>query len=190
MSYKELDGGEGGMGEKGGESQTSVTISLLPFPIIDVVLSPIVLLLSESEWSSFYTDHPLPSGLSCAYRAAATFSNSSLTINVSQSSLADRDDPVTQSSSQGEDSNTTLISTVPSTPATPSTPTIIPPSRPPFSKSLCIPSHILQQRNAIIFAAGLASSSTTNNVCSALGATQSSTLHLPPILWNPFQFPL
>ena len=49
MSYKELDGGEGGMGEKGGESQTSVTISLLPFPIIDVILSPIVLLLSESE---------------------------------------------------------------------------------------------------------------------------------------------
>ena len=65
-------------------------ISLLPFPIINVVLSPVILLLSKSKWSTFYADYPLPTGLPQAYQAATTFSNSSLAINISQSSLADR----------------------------------------------------------------------------------------------------
>ena len=59
------------------------TISLLPSPIINVVLSPIILLLSESEQLTFYADNPLFTGLPQAYQAATTFSNSSLAINIS-----------------------------------------------------------------------------------------------------------
>ena len=58
-------------------------ISLLPSPIIDVVLFPIILSLSESEQLTFYVDHPLPTGLPQAYQAATTLSNSFLTINIS-----------------------------------------------------------------------------------------------------------
>ena len=64
-------------------------ISLLPSPIINVVLSPIVLLLLESKQSTLYADNPLFTGLSWAYQVAATFSNNSLAINVNQGSLID-----------------------------------------------------------------------------------------------------
>ena len=46
------------------------TISLLPSPIINVVLFPIILSLSESKQLTFYTDHPLSPGLLQAYQAA------------------------------------------------------------------------------------------------------------------------
>ena len=71
-------------------------IFLLPFPIIDVVLSPVILSLLKSERLIFYTDNPLPTGLSQAYWAATMFSNSSLAINISQSSLTDRDDTISR----------------------------------------------------------------------------------------------
>ena len=58
------------------------TISLLLSPIINVVLSPIILSLLKSEQLTFYTDHPLP-GLLQAYQAATIFSNSFLTVDIS-----------------------------------------------------------------------------------------------------------
>ena len=152
-------------------------ISLLPSPILNVVLSSIILLLSESERSTFYTDHPLPTGLPWAYRAATTFSNSFLTINITGSSLTNRDDPIPGSSPQRVDSDTTLIPTVPSTLIIPSTPAIVPPSRLPSPRSPPI-SCTLHQQGTIIFTARLASTSTTSNICSTLGATPK--WHPPP----------
>ena len=111
------------------------TISLLLSPIISVVLSLVILSLSESKWSTFYTHRPLATGLSQAYWAATMFPNSFPAINVSQSLFADWDNTITRSSPQGEDSNTTLVPTVPSTPAVPFTPTIVPPSGPPSPRS-------------------------------------------------------
>ena len=139
-------------------------------PIIDAVLSPIILLLSESEQSTFYADHPLPTGLPQAYWAATTFSNSSLTVNISWSSLTNRNDTISESSPQRTDSNATLVPTIPFTPTVPSTPTVIPPSGPPSSRSPPI-SHTPRQRGAVIFTTGLASTPATSNVHSALGAT-------------------
>ena len=157
------------------------------FPIIDVVFSSIMLLLLESKWSTFYADHPLSTGLPWAYLAATTFSDNSLAVNVSQSSLTDGNDTVAQSSPQGENYDTTLSPTIPSIPAVPSTSAVIPPSGPPSSKSPYIPSCTLWWKNAVIFATGLASSPATNNVCSTLGVTPkwcppSSTNLVEPIL--------
>ena len=109
-------------------------------------------------------------GLPQAYQAATTFSNSSLAVNISWSSLADKDNTVSRSSPQGEDSDTTLVPTIPFTPAVPSTSTVIPPSGPPSPRSPPI-SHTLHQQDAIIFTARLASTLTTSHVHSALGAT-------------------
>ena len=57
--------------------ELNYVISLLPSPIIDVVLSPVVLSLSKSKQLSFYADHLLSTDLFQAYQAATTFSNSS-----------------------------------------------------------------------------------------------------------------
>ena len=118
-------------------------ISLPPFSIINVVLFSVILLHLESEQSTFYTNNPLPTSLPQVYWAATMFSNSSLTVNISQSLLTDRDNTVSRSSPQGEDSNTTLVPTIPSTPTVPSTPAIVPPSGPPSPRSPSI-SHSLR----------------------------------------------
>ena len=118
-------------------------------------------------------DNPLPTGLSWVQQAATIFHSflNSLVVNVSWSLLADKDNLGSQSSPQEEDSNATLVSTIPSTPDISCTPTIVPPNGLSFPKSPCISFYIIWWRNAIIFTAGLASSPITSNVCSILGAT-------------------
>ena len=167
------------------------TISLLPSPIIDVVLSSIILSLSESEQLTFYADHPLPTGLPWAYWAATTFSNSSLTINISWSSLTNGDNTVSGNSPQRVDSNATLIPTIPSIPTIPTIPTIpstsaiIPPSNPHLPDSLPffapyagkVPSYLLP---------GWPLPPPPAMFTPHWEQLQNGALHLPPILWNPF----
>ena len=148
-------------------------IFLLPFLIIDVVLSSVIVLLLKIKRLTFYADHPLSTGLSRAQRVTTTFhsSTSFLVINDSRSSLADRDDLSAQNSPQGENSDTTIVLTVLSTSDIPHTPAIIPPSGPPSPKFPQVLSHTLQRQNVVVFTTRLTSSPTTSNIRSTLGAT-------------------
>ena len=145
-----------------------------------------------SKQSAFYADHPLSTGLPWAYQAATTFSSSSLTVNVSWSSLADRDNTVAQSSPQGEDSDATLVPTVPSIPVIPSTP---PPHHttkwtplpqiPSYS-----PSQPCDEGTLSYLPPGWPLSLPPTMFAPHWEQLQSGALYLPLILWNLFWPPL